>query len=179
MRLFTRWPSGSAGPEPLRFPKREALYTDMNAIRREEDTDNLHSLYVDQWDWEKIIGAEERTVETLKAVVNQLYSVLKATETFVCGKYAFLQPFLPEKITFITSQELLERYPTWTPRDASAPPRWNMARSSSCRSAESFQTARRTTAARPITTIGPSTGIFSSITRCSTSPWSFPPWASA
>ncbi len=93
------------------FRKGEGLYTDMNAIRREEDTDNLHSLYVDQWDWEKIIGAEERTVETLKAVVNQLYSVLKATETFVCGKYAFLQPFLPEKITFITSQELLERYP--------------------------------------------------------------------
>ena len=74
------------------FCKGEGLYTDMNAIRRDEDTDNLHSIYVDQWDWEKIIGKEERTIDTLKTVVNQIYEVLKRTEMYVASFYPQIKP---------------------------------------------------------------------------------------
>ena len=77
------------------FCKGEGLYTDMNAIRRDEDTDNLHSIYVDQWDWEKIIGKEERTIDTLKTVVNQIYEVLKRTEMYVASFYPQIKPVLP------------------------------------------------------------------------------------
>ena len=88
------------------FCKGEGLYTDMNAIRRDEDTDNLHSIYVDQWDWEKIIGKEERTIDTLKTVVNQIYEVLKRTEMYVASFYPQIKPVLPKHITFVTTAEL-------------------------------------------------------------------------
>ena len=96
------------------FDKGEGLYTDMSAIRRDEETDNIHSIYVDQWDWEKIIDKSERNVDTLKAIVNDVYSALKDTENHICSKYSFIEPILPEKITFVTSQELEDMYPDCT-----------------------------------------------------------------
>ena len=96
------------------FDKGEGLYTDMSAIRRDEETDNIHSIYVDQWDWEKIIDKSERNVDTLKSIVNDVYSALKDTENYICSKYSFIEPILPEKITFVTSQELEDMYPDCT-----------------------------------------------------------------
>lgn len=96
------------------FDKGEGLYTDMSAIRRDEETDNIHSIYVDQWDWEKIIDRSERNVDTLKSIVNDVYSALKDTENYICSKYSFIEPILPEKITFVTSQELEDMYPDCT-----------------------------------------------------------------
>lgn len=95
----------------------EGLYTDMNAIRRDEETDNIHSVFVDQWDWEKVITAEQRTVETLKRAVKQIYTSLRHTEIFIAEDYEFIDKFLPEKITFITSQELEDKYPDLTPKE--------------------------------------------------------------
>lgn len=93
------------------FEKGEGLYTDMNAIRRDEDTDNIHSIFVDQWDWEKIIAKEDRTEKYLKKTVKLIYSALRHTEYYISKEYNFLGTQLPEKITFITSSELEERYP--------------------------------------------------------------------
>ena len=89
----------------------EGLYTDMNAIRRDEFVDNLHSVYVDQWDWERVIDPNERTVETLKQTVNHIYSAIKCVEWLVCNRFPEVKPELPNEISFITSQELLDRYP--------------------------------------------------------------------
>ena len=100
-----------------RFAPGEGLYTDMNAIRRDEETDNLHSLYVDQWDWEKIISKETRTEHTLRSIVRDIYDVLKDTESFISGYYGFLHTILPDHITFITSQELEDRYPSLSPKE--------------------------------------------------------------
>ncbi|PKM95221.1 MAG: aspartate--ammonia ligase [Firmicutes bacterium HGW-Firmicutes-1] len=94
-----------------KFTTGEGLYTDMNAIRRDEDTDNLHSIYVDQWDWEKIIKKEARTIDTLKGIVGGIYEAFKNTEEFVCNHYPSIQKVLPEKIFFITTQELEDKYP--------------------------------------------------------------------
>ncbi|MBQ9765894.1 MAG: aspartate--ammonia ligase [Lachnospiraceae bacterium] len=99
------------------FNKGEGLYTDMSAIRRDEDTDNIHSIYVDQWDWEKIIDKSERNMDTLQDVVNKIYGTLKETEKLVCDKYDFIKPILPEEITFITSQELEDMYPNLTGKE--------------------------------------------------------------
>lgn len=93
------------------------LYTDMNAIRRDEDLDNLHSVYVDQWDWEKIISKEERTVETLKETVKKIYSVFKKLEDFAVSELIENEKFLPEEIFFITTQELEDKYPNLTPKE--------------------------------------------------------------
>ena len=93
------------------FSVGRGLYTDMNAIRKDEELDNLHSLYVDQWDWELIINKEDRTVETLKKVVKALYKVFKETEEHIHKIYPEVQCELPEEITFMTSQELLDMYP--------------------------------------------------------------------
>lgn len=93
------------------FDMSEGLYTDMNAIRRDEDLDNLHSIYVDQWDWERIIAKGDRNEEFLKRIVRQIYDVILATEEFVSEKYFCLKKWLPKEITFITSEELLEKYP--------------------------------------------------------------------
>ena len=98
------------------FGPGQGLYTDMNAIRRDEDTDNLHSIYVDQWDWEKVITPEERTRETLHATVEDIYRVMRSTETYVAAKYPALRPVLPPDITFLTSQELEDAYPDLTPK---------------------------------------------------------------
>ena len=83
----------------------------MNAIRRDEDTDNIHSIYVDQWDWEKVITKEERTRETLEAVVTAVYKALKITEDYLAYEYDYIGHYLPEHIKFITAQELEDLYP--------------------------------------------------------------------
>lgn len=99
------------------FSYGEGLYTDMNAIRRDEDTDNLHSLFVDQWDWEKIILHDERNIETLKATVRSVYQALKDTEHYIADKYDYIEEILPEEIAFVTTQELENMYPNDTPKD--------------------------------------------------------------
>ncbi len=95
----------------------EGLYTDMNAIRRDEDLDNLHSVYVDQWDWEKVMSKEERNIEYLKDTVRKIFKVFKSTEEYICGKYEQLERFLPDDIYFITTQELEDLYPNLSPKE--------------------------------------------------------------
>ena len=99
------------------FAMGEGLYTDMTAIRRDEETDNIHSLYVDQWDWEKIIDKSERNIETLKETVFRIYMAIKQTEYYICGKYHFMDPFLPSEISFVTTQELEDRWPDKTAKE--------------------------------------------------------------
>lgn len=99
------------------FHSGEGLYTDMSAIRRDEDTDNVHSLYVDQWDWEKVISKEERNMETLEYTVRKVFCALKETEEFISRRYNYITPLLPEDIFFISSQELEDMYPDCTPKE--------------------------------------------------------------
>lgn len=93
------------------------IYTDMNAIRADEELDNLHSLYVDQWDWEMVISREERTLDFLKSVVRRIYSAILRTEFLACETYPQLKPFLPREIHFIHSEELLKMYPDMTAKE--------------------------------------------------------------
>ena len=95
----------------------KGLFTDMNAIRRDEDTDNLHSIFVDQWDWEKIILQDERNVETLKHVVRKVYAALRETEHYMADKYDYIEEILPEEIAFVTTQELENMYPNDTAKE--------------------------------------------------------------
>ncbi|MEA1970377.1 MAG: aspartate--ammonia ligase [Thermodesulfobacteriota bacterium] len=93
------------------------LCTDMNAIRPDEVLDNTHSIYVDQWDWERVISEEERTLEFLKCIVRKIYDVIRRTEKYICYRRDVLQPILPEEITFIHSEDLEEKYPDLTPKE--------------------------------------------------------------
>jgi aspartate--ammonia ligase len=95
----------------------EGLYTDMNAIRPDEALDNLHSLYVDQWDWERVMTPEQRNVEYLKQVVCQIYEVIRRTERYIGYLYPDIQPVLPDEITFIHSEDLERRYPGLPPNE--------------------------------------------------------------
>ena len=104
------------------FDAGEGLYTDMNAIRRDENTDAIHSIYVDQWDWEKVITKEQRTLETLKETVRAIYATLKNTEAYMLKEYpalaaAYTKNPLPEEIYFVTTQELEDMYPTMTGKE--------------------------------------------------------------
>ena len=98
------------------FRPGEGLYTDMNAIRRDEVTDNIHSIFVDQWDWERIITPEERNEATLRDIVKKSYLTLRKTEGFVCAHYPHIKPELPDSIAFVSTQELEDRYPDLTPK---------------------------------------------------------------
>ena len=93
------------------FKVGEGLYTDMIAIRRDETMDNIHSMYVDQWDWERIITKEQRTEKTLKETVRSIYSSLRRTEKYISELYPYIERELPDEITFVTTQELEDRYP--------------------------------------------------------------------
>lgn len=95
----------------------EGLYTDMDAIRRDEDLDNIHSIYVDQWDWEKIITRAERNENTLKNIVGNIYKVFKNTESYLDSLYTDYERFLPEEIFFVTAQELEDLYPNLTSKE--------------------------------------------------------------
>jgi len=100
------------------FEVGQGLYTDMNAIRADEDVlDNLHSIYVDQWDWEKAIAADHRNLDYLKQTVTKIYEVLKATEQATFNKYPQITPMLPDEIKFIHTEELLEMYPDLTSKE--------------------------------------------------------------
>ena len=100
----------------LGFTPGYGLYTDMNALRPDETLDNTHSVYVDQWDWERVITPADRHVEFLKKVVRKLYATLKRTEHFVFERYPALRPELPEEITFVHAEELRARNPRLTPK---------------------------------------------------------------
>ncbi|MCF0168165.1 MAG: aspartate--ammonia ligase [Bacteroidales bacterium] len=100
-----------------KIDKGYGIYTDMNAIRPDEELDNIHSIYVDQWDWEAVISREERSIAFLKNVVERIYSVLRQTEYMVYERFPQISPSLPEKIHFIHSQELLDLYPDLTPKE--------------------------------------------------------------
>ena len=93
------------------------IYTDMNAIRADEELGNLHSLYVDQWDWERVIVAEERTLDFLRATVERIYAALQRTEFLVCERFPQIKPCLPESVHFIHAEELRRRYPDLTPKE--------------------------------------------------------------
>lgn len=93
------------------------LYTDMNAIRADEELDNIHSLYVDQWDWEATIRPEDRTIVYLRRTVDKIYGVLRTVEQTLYRAHPHITPLLPEQITFISAEELLERYPTLSPKE--------------------------------------------------------------
>ena len=99
------------------FPIHTGLYTDMKAIRKDEVVDDVHSLYVEQWDWEKVIDKEDRTIEYLKETVKSVYKALRQTMVYVKKKYRFITIDLPKSIYFITSQELEDMYPEKTPKE--------------------------------------------------------------
>ena len=108
---WKRWALGAYGFEPGR-----GLYTDMNAIRRDEDLDNLHSVYVDQWDWEKVIAKEQRTPEYLMQTVRDIYDAVKQTARTACYEFSGVDFPLAEEIFFVTAQELEDRWPDLTPK---------------------------------------------------------------
>ncbi len=92
------------------------IYTDMNAIRADEELDNLHSLYVDQWDWEMVIGEKDRTIGFLKSLVERIYSAMLRTEYLISEAFPIIKPELPSTITFVQSEELLRKYPNLSPK---------------------------------------------------------------
>ena len=93
------------------------VYADMNAIRADEELDNLHSLYVDQWDWELVIEPSQRNIACLKDIVSRIYATILRTEFLVCEHYTAIRPFLPRQIHFIHSEDLLAMYPNLTPKE--------------------------------------------------------------
>lgn len=96
------------------------IYTDMNAIRADEELGNLHSLYVDQWDWEMVISENQRNIDFLKNIVRRIYATLLRTEYLVCESFSAIKPILPPEIYFIHSEELLQKYPHLTPKEREA-----------------------------------------------------------
>ena len=100
----------------LGFAPGEGIYADMNAVRPDEELDNTHSLYVDQWDWELGIEPQQRTSAFLHAVVRKIYDVIRRTERYICHQYGDLKYYLPDEISIIHSEELLQRYP-WLGRN--------------------------------------------------------------
>ncbi len=99
------------------FSMGEGLYTDMNAIRRDEITDNIHSIFVEQWDWEKVISREDRNLDYLKDTVRNVYKVLRKTEKYMAIRYDYIEEILPPDIFFITTRELEEKYPECSPKE--------------------------------------------------------------
>ena len=101
----------------MNVPAGRGIYTDMNALRPDEELDNIHSIYVDQWDWEKVIRKEDRNVEFLKKMVRRIYEAIKVTENKLYVEFPQIEPRLPEEIFFIHSEELLQMYPDKTPKE--------------------------------------------------------------
>lgn len=99
------------------FPMHTGLYTDMKAIRKDEKVDDIHSMFVEQWDWEKVIDKEDRTIDYLKETVRSIYKAVRQTSIFVKQKYKFITVDLPKSVYFITSQKLEDMYPDKTPKD--------------------------------------------------------------
>ena len=101
----------------MNVPPGRGIYTDMNALRPEEDLDNIHSIYVDQWDWEKVITRGQRTLDYLKKTVRRIYEAIKVTENKLYVEFPQIEPMLPEDIHFIHSEELLQMYPDMSPKE--------------------------------------------------------------
>ena len=110
---LAKWKRASLGK--YKIPMHKGIYTDMKAIRKDEVVDKIHSLYVEQWDWEKVIGKEDRTIDYLKDTVKSIYKAIRQTSIFMKKKYHYLTLDLPKTIYFITSQELEDMYPDKTP----------------------------------------------------------------
>ncbi len=110
---LAKWKRASLGK--YKIPMHKGIYTDMKAIRKDEVVDKIHSLYVEQWDWEKVIGKEDRTIDYLKDTVKSIYKAIRQTSVFMKKKYHYLTLDLPKTIYFITSQELEDMYPDKTP----------------------------------------------------------------
>ena len=172
----------------LGFKPGYGLYTDMNALRPDETLDNTHSIYVDQWDWERVITPAERNVEFLTKIVRKIYSLLKRTEHFICERYPNIHPELPEEITFIHAEELRAKYPKLSPKQREHQLLLSVVPPSSWESAAISAMAPSTTAGLRIMMIGPpprregakdSTVTSCSGIRCSRWRLSCPPWASA
>lgn len=161
------------------FSYGEGLYTDMSAIRRDEQTDNIHSIYVDQWDWEKIISKEERTLDFLKETVRSVYKVLRKTEKYMAIRYDYIEEILPHDIFFITTQELEDMYPDASPKQREYYITKEKVRSASCRLAMCWHPVRNTTAALRTMTTGRSMQISLYTIRFWISRWNYLPWASA
>ena len=115
MHSLAKWKREALGK--YEFPMHTGLYTDMKAIRKDEEVDSIHSLYVEQWDWEKVIDKSDRRVEYLKETVKSIYKSIRQTSILMKQKYHFLQLDLPKTIYFITSQELEDMYPLKTPKE--------------------------------------------------------------
>lgn len=158
------------------FSNGEGLYTDMNAIRRDETTDNIHSIFVDQWDWEKIISKEDRTLDTLKSVVRDVYKTLRKTEMYMAIQYDYIEEILPKEIFFITSQELLDMYPDKTPKEREYLITKEKKAVCLCRLVISLEMASRMTDVHQIMMTGHSTPIFLSTIQFLILLLSFPPW---
>ena len=101
----------------LGLPPGRGIYTDMNALRPDEDLDNIHSIYVDQWDWERVIRKEDRNLDFLKKIVRRIYEAIKVTENKIYVEFPQIKPILPEDIFFITAEDLLQKYPGKTPKE--------------------------------------------------------------
>ena len=101
----------------LGLPPGRGIYTDMNALRPDEDLDNIHSIYVDQWDWERVINKEDRNLDFLKKIVRRIYEAIKVTENKIYVEFPQITPILPEDIYFLTAEELLQKYPGKTPKE--------------------------------------------------------------
>ena len=101
----------------LQMPRGKGIYTDMNAIRPDEELDNLHSLYVDQWDWERVVAPEDRNLEFLKDMVRRIYYAIRRTEAMLCADYPQLIPFLPEEIKFHFTEDMEAEMPNLTPKE--------------------------------------------------------------
>ncbi|MCX6874814.1 MAG: aspartate--ammonia ligase [Verrucomicrobia bacterium] len=114
VQSLAKWKRMALGD--LGFKPGYGLYTDMNALRPDETLDNTHSIYVDQWDWERVIVPTERKLEFLKKIVRKIYSILKRTEHFIYERYADIRPELPEEITFIHAEDLRAKYPKLSPK---------------------------------------------------------------
>ena len=114
VQSLAKWKRYALGK--YRFGVRFGLYTDMNAIRRDEELDNLHSVYVDQWDWETVIRREDRNTEFLKETVRKIYAALKATAARICAEFPALDNYLPDEICFVSTQQLEDLYPDLTPK---------------------------------------------------------------
>ncbi len=110
---LAKWKRVSLGK--YKIPAHKGIYTDMKAIRKDEIVDDIHSLYVEQWDWEKVIGTEDRTIDYLKDTVKSIYKAIRQTSVFMKKKYHYLTLDLPKTIYFITSQELEDMYPDKMP----------------------------------------------------------------
>lgn len=115
VQSLAKWKRMALGKYGVEVGK--GIYTDMNAIRRDEELDNIHSIYVDQWDWEKVILREDRTIETLINIVKDIYDVFKITSYKMNYEFPKISTELPKEIFFITSQELLDMYPDKTPKE--------------------------------------------------------------